>query len=86
MGKGYILENYPKSYDDCLNLFNKNNPEENKFELNKDIIPDSVLIINNYTDESLKEKLKKKYPDYEERTNELDSKFSRRLGKYKKLE
>ena len=86
LGKGYILENYPKSYDDCLNLFNKNNPEENKFELNKDIIPDSVLIINNYTDESLKEKLKKKYTDYEERTNELDSKFNRRLGKYKQLE
>ena len=86
LGKGYILENYPKSYNDCVNLFNKNNPEENKFELNKDIIPDSVLIINNYTDESLKEKLKKKYTDYEERTNELDSKFNRRLGKYKQLE
>ena len=86
IGKGYILENYPKSYNDCLNLFNKNNNEEKNFEINKEIIPDSVLIINNYTDESLKEKLKMKYPDYAERTNELDAKFNRRLGKYKQLE
>ena len=86
IGKGYILENYPKSYNDCMNLFNKDNTEENKFELNKEIIPDDVLIINNYSDESLKEKLKKKYPDYNERINELDSKFNKRLGKYKQLE
>ena len=86
IGKGYILENYPKSYNDCLNLFNKDNTEENKFELDKNIIPDNILIINNYTDESLKEKLKMKYSDYMERTNELDSRFNRRLGKYKQLE
>ena len=86
IGKGYILENYPKSYNDCMNLFNKDNIEENKFEINKEIMPDSILIINNYTDESLKEKLKKKYPDYNERTNELDLKFNKRLTKYKQLE
>ena len=86
IGKGYILENYPKNYNDCLNLFKKDNTEDDKFELDKNIIPDSILIINNYTEESLKEKLKMKYPDYGERTNELDSKFNRRLGKYKQLE
>ena len=86
LSKGYILENYPKSYDDCLNLFKKENSEENKLELNKEILPDSVLFINNYNDESLKNKLKMKYPDYNERANELDSKFNKRLGKYKQLE
>ena len=86
IGKGYILENYPKNYNDCLNLFKKDNTEDDKFELDRNIIPDSILIINNYTEESLKEKLKMKYPDYGERTNELDSKFNRRLGKYKQLE
>ena len=85
ISKGYILENYPKSYNDCLNLFNISN-DENKFELNKELIPDNVLIINNYTNESLKEKLKMKYPDYSERTNELESKFNKRLEKYKQLE
>ena len=85
ISKGYILENYPKSYNDCLNLFNKEK-DENKFELNKELIPDNVLIINNYTNESLKEKLKMKYPDYPERTNELDLKFNKRLEKYKQLE
>ena len=86
LNKGYILENYPKSYDDCQNLFKKENTEESKFEINKELLPDSVLFINNYNEESLKEKLKKKYPDYNERANELDSKFNKRLGKYKNLE
>ena len=86
LSKGYILENYPKSYDDCLNLYKKENTEENKFEINKELLPDSILFINNYNEESLKEKLKIKYPDYKERANELDAKFNKRLGKYKHLE
>ena len=87
ISKGYILENYPKSYNDCLNLFRKENSAENESNIiNKELFPDSVIIINNYTEESLKEKLKKKYPDYNERINELDNKFNRRLSKYKHLE
>ena len=87
ISKGYILENYPKSYNDCLNLFRKENSAENESNIiNKELFPDSVIIINNYTEESLKEKLKKKLPDYNERINELDNKFNRRLSKYKHLE
>ena len=86
VSKGYILENYPKSYNDCISLYSENNLENKEGNINKDLLPDSVLIINNYTEESLKEKLKMKYNDYSERANELDNKFKRRLGKYKQLE
>ena len=86
VSKGYILENYPKSYNDCISLYSENNLENKEGNINKDLLPDSVLIINNYTEESLKEKLKLKYNDYSERVNELDNKFKRRLGKYKQLE
>ena len=92
VGKGYILENFPKNYEDCINIFsnipydNEKKEEEIKYEINKDLLPDSVIFINNYTEESLKNKLKQKYPDYLERQYELDAKFNRRLGNYKQLE
>ena len=89
VGKGYILENFPKNFEDCINIFS-NTPydkekkdEEITYEINKDLLPESVLFINNYSDESLKNKLKIKYPDYAERQNELDAKCTRRLTNYK---
>ena len=92
VGKGYILENYPKNYEDCINAFS-NTPydkekkeEEIKYEINKDLLPDSVIVINNYSVDSLKNKLKLKFPDYAERQNELDAKFNRRLSNYKHFE
>ena len=92
VGKGYILENYPKNYEDCINAFS-NTPydkekkeEEIKYEINKDLLPDSVIVINNYSVDSLKNKLKLKFPDYSERQNELDAKFNRRLSNYKHFE
>ena len=51
--------------------------EEIAYEINKDLLPDSIIIINNYTEESLKTKLKQKYPDYSERQNELDANIIR---------
>ena len=69
-GKGYVLDNYPKTYQDCLNVFaiahkkriKKENPEENgkenneedeyietiEYEIIKDLLPDSVIMIKNY--------------------------------------
>ena len=92
LGKGFILENFPKNYEDCINIFS-NTPyekekkeEEIEYEINKDLLPDSVIIINNYTEESLKNKLKQKYTDYSERQNELDAKYNRRLSNYKHFE
>jgi len=91
--KGYILDNFPKSYLDCQNIFCVDLPpkikkeEENKdiketkkdkkekFDKDKEkekieeidynrkvieeLLPDCVIMINNYTEESLKEKEKK---------------------------
>ena len=103
-GKGYVLDNYPKTYQDCLNVFaiahkkriKKENPEENskenneedeyietiEYEIIKDLLPDSVIMIKNYTEESLKNKLMLN-PEYEEKQQEIDSRFSRRLKFFK---
>ena len=92
LGKGYILENFPKNYEDCINIFSdtpydkEKKEEEIVYEINKNLLPDSVIIINNYKEESLKNKLKLKYPDYSERQNELDFKYNRRLTNYKHFE
>ena len=103
-GKGYVLDNYPKTYQDCLNVFaiahkkriKKENPEGNskenneedeyietiEYEIIKDLLPDSVIMIKNYTEESLKNKLMLN-PEYEEKQQEIDSRFSRRLKYFK---
>jgi len=94
VSKGYILENYPKNYEDCINIYSdtpytKEKTEEGDevvYEIKKQLLPDSVIFINNYNEESLKNKLKSKYEDYEERTIEYDSKFNRRLQNYKLTE
>ena len=125
-GKGYVLDNYPKTYQDCLNVFGighkkrikkekeikeeqKENVKENKakdkdkgkdkdkekenieedeyieiteYEIVKDLLPDSVIMINNYTEESLKNKLMQN-PEYEEKQQEIDLRFNRRLKYFK---
>ena len=115
--KGYILDNFPKSYLDCQNIFCVDLPpkikkeEENKdiketkkdkkekFDKDKEkekieeidynrkvieeLLPDCVIMINNYTEESLKEK-EKKHLEYEEKQQEFDMRFNRRLEAYKK--
>ena len=91
VSKGYLLENYPKNYEDCINIYSdipytKEKTEEGGeviYEIKKELLPDSVIFINNYTEESLKNKMKTKYEDYEERQIEYDSKFNRRLQNYK---
>ena len=96
--KGYILDNFPKSYVDCQNLFcvelpskikeeeNKDIKESNKLnkdkkekekekekieeidynrEVIKDSLPDCVIMINKYNEESLKNKMQQN-PEYNE--------------------
>ena len=105
-GKGYVLDNYPKTYQDCLNVFaighkkkikkikeeNNENSKENdgeeeyveitEYEVIKDLLPDSVIMINNYTEESLKNKLMLNQ-DYEDKQQEMDTRFERRLKYFK---
>ena len=132
-GKGYVLDNYPKTYQDCLDTFaighkkrikrekdineeqkekekekekqkqkeknkgkdkdkNKEKNEEKveedeyyeitEYEIVKELLPDSVIMINNYTEESLKNKLMQN-PEYEEKQQEIDLRFNRRLNYFK---
>ena len=107
--KGYILVNYPKNYNDCMNLFssdshkneeneqnNKNSDEinekdeeniheekEEKKEIQKHLLPENMIIINTFTEESLKGKLQKT-PEYNDKQQEFDLRFNRRLDNYKK--
>ena len=115
-GKGYVLDNYPKTYQDCLNVFakahkkrvkvvkieeseekgksdkikdkeNENKQEEEyveqiEYEVIESLLPDSVIMINNYTEESLRNKLMLN-PEYEEKQQEIDIRFNRRLQEYK---
>ena len=125
-GKGYVLDNYPKSYQHCLDTFaighkkrikkekdpneellkekEKEKKEKNKgkeknkekneekeedeyieiteYEVVKDLLPDSVIMITNYTEESLKNKLMQN-PEYEEKQQEMDLRFNRRLTYFK---
>ena len=83
--KGYILDNYPKTYEDCVNMFCTlpyDKEKTDKYELIDKIIPDSVIIINNYLEENLKNKLIKT-ENYEENQGEIDARFNRRLALYK---
>ena len=99
IGRGYIFENFPKSYNDCFELYyneiekkiekKKEENEEEKEEeiikekiLKNEILPDSVILISNYKEETLKENLQK-ITDYEEKKEEIDNRFERRLKKYK---
>ena len=112
--KGYILDNFPKSYFDCQNLFcvelppkikeeefkdpkennklNKDKKEKEKEKIEeidynreviKDSLPDCVIIINKYNEESLKNKMQQ-HPEYSEKQQELDTRFNRRLETFKK--
>ena len=83
--KGYIIDNYPKTYEDCVNMFCTlpyDKEKTDKYELIDKIIPDSVIIINNYLEENLKNKLQKT-ENYEENQGEIDARFNRRLALYK---
>ena len=74
--KGYILDNYPKNYQDCIDLYKEGD------KIRKDLLPDSVIYISNYTEESLRNKLKM-FPDYEENQLLFEARFLRRFNLYK---
>ena len=56
---------------------------DEKREVIKELLPDNIIIINNYTEESLKGKLQKNL-EYNEKQQEFDLRFNRRLENYKK--
>ena len=62
---------------------NNSNEVDEKREIIKELLPDDIIIINDYNEESLKGKLQKN-TEYNERQQELESRFNRRLENYKK--
>ena len=83
--KGYILDNYPKTYEDCINMFCTSPYDAEKtdrYELNNKTIPDSVIIIHNHLEENLRNKLQKA-ENYQQNQAEIDARFNRRLALYK---
>ena len=83
--KGYILDNYPKTYEDCINMFCTtpyDAEKTDKYELNNKIIPESVIIIHNYLEENLRNKLQKT-ENYQQNQAEIDTRYNRRLALYK---
>ena len=83
--KGYILDNYPKTYEDCVNMFCTtpyDKEKKDEYIIDKKLIPDSVIIINNFSEENLKNKLQKN-EEYAEKQFDLDNRFNRRLILYK---
>ena len=118
ISRGYIFDAFPKTYDDCNELYydeiikkieKKENEEENKEEEKKEEkkkeeekkeeeneeeniikekifikerLPDSVILISNYSEEQIKTNLSS-IPDYEEKKEEIDNRFDRRIKLYK---
>jgi len=80
-GKGYVLDNFPKTYDDCVNVFTTKEGEE--ILIDKELLPDGIIMFKDYSEESLKQKLAKQNPDYAEKQIEYDARFNRRLAQYK---
>ena len=84
--KGYILDNYPKTYEDCVNMFCTSSYDKEKkdeeYIANKNLIPDSVIIINNFSEENLRNKLRNT-EGYTENQLDIDNRFNRRLLLYK---
>ena len=71
LSKGYVLDGYPKNYEQATLVFN-----------NEAIIPDFVLNIANCTEENLKSNLKT-INDYETNAELIDKRFIRRYAEYK---
>ena len=116
ISRGYIFDGFPKTYDDCNELYydeiikkieKEDNKEENdeekkdeekkkedeKKEENeeeniikekifiKERLPDSIILISNYSEEQIKTNLSS-LPDYEEKKEEIDNRFDRRIKLY----
>lgn len=75
LSKGFILDGYPKTYEDAEALF-KEGEKMSQFR------PDSVIYISNMTEEKLKERVKS-IPDYDTKGEEIDRRFNRRYKEYK---
>ena len=77
LSKGFILDGYPKKYQDAIDLLTENNAISS-------LMPDSVLFISNLTNEILKERVAS-IKEYETDPDTINRRFERRYVDYKTL-
>ena len=86
--RGYILDGFPRSYDDALKCFYEADPEKaeddpNRLVLLHDILPNSVIKLENTPDDFLKQRLKNMAEFNLTGTHYTEEGMNRRLGLYK---
>ena len=84
--RGFVLDGYPKTYNDCKNLFllhNTNHPEEVVF--NKDLFPDHFFILSDIPDDILKTRAKQMNDPTLYGTRYADDNTKKRIEIYKTL-
>jgi adenylate kinase family enzyme len=82
--KGYIIDGYPRNFINCQHIFfDETNTEE---PLNKEILPAVVFLLDHYTDDFLKNRIKTHVdPSLLTGPHYSDEGIARRLKTYKEL-
>ena len=90
LNRGYILDGYPKGYKNAFSLFNEDTDESKpiedptKFNLLKDILPNTVIRIDGCSDKFLIDRMKQ-LPDIKNDPTIMERRLTRRLKTYKDL-
>ena len=90
LNRGYILDGYPRGYKNSYNLFyedtdeTKTSDDPTKYNLLKDILPNTVIRIDNCSDEFIINRLKQ-LPDIKGDPTIIKRRLERRLKAYKEL-
>ena len=90
LNRGYILDGYPKGYKNAFSLFNEDTDESKpiedptKFNLLKDILPNTVIRIDGCSDKFLIDRMKQ-LPDINNDPTIMERRLTRRLKTYKDL-
>lgn len=90
LNRGYILDGYPRGYKNSYNLFYEDTDETKtpddptKYNLLKDILPNTVIRIDNCSDEFIINRLKQ-LPDIKGDPTIIKRRLERRLKAYKEL-
>ena len=88
--RGYVLDGYPKGYKNAFNVFFEDTDESkapedpDKYKLLIEIIPNSIIRIDNCNKDLLYDRMKK-LPDINNDPNIIQRRLNRRIDAYKEL-
>ena len=88
--RGYVLDGYPKGYKNAFNVFledtdeSKTPDDPTKYKLLTDILPNSIIRIDNCSEKLLSDRMKQ-LPDVNNDPNIIQRRLKRRLAAYKEL-